>query len=76
MVRILRCEFEFSSFGTSDVAVKQILLAKNVQQQFMIEDLDEYHILIKSEEEERIRRMLDTEVPSQIMDLIDIYPSI
>jgi TFIIH basal transcription factor complex TTD-A subunit len=46
----------------SDVAVKQILLAKNQQQNFMIEDLDDFHILIKPEEEERVRRMLDTEV--------------
>lgn len=48
----------------SDVAVKQILLAKNQQQHFIIEDLDDYHLLIKVEEEDRIRRMLDTEVPA------------
>jgi TFIIH basal transcription factor complex TTD-A subunit len=46
----------------SDIAVKQILLAKNQEQNFMIEDLDDYHVLIKPEEEERVRRMLDTEV--------------
>jgi TFIIH basal transcription factor complex TTD-A subunit len=44
------------------VAVKQILLVKNQEQNFIIEDLDDYHLLIKSDEEERIRRMLDTEV--------------
>lgn len=35
---------------------------KNQEQNFIIEDLDDYHLLVKSDEEERIRRMLDTEV--------------
>jgi len=47
---------------TCDVAVKQILLAKNQEQNFVIEDLDDYHLLIKADEEDRIRRMLDVEL--------------
>ena len=63
----------------SDVAVKQILIAKNQEQHFIIEDLDDYHLLIKPEEEERVRRMLDTEVVLfECFDrstLMDIYSS-
>jgi len=54
---------------TCDVAVKQILLAKNQEQHFIIEDLDDYHLLIKPEEEERVRRMLDTELEKNTYSL-------
>jgi len=51
------------------VAVKQILLVKNQQQHFIIEDLDDFHLLIKAEEEDRIRRMLDTELEKNTYSL-------
>jgi len=54
---------------TCDIAVKQILLAKNQEQNFMIEDLDDYHVLIKPEEEDRVRRMLDTELEKNTYSL-------
>jgi len=54
---------------TCDVAVKQILLVKNQQQHFIIEDLDDFHLLIKAEEEDRIRRMLDTELEKNTYSL-------
>jgi len=54
---------------TCDVAVKQILLAKNQEQNFVIEDLDDYHLLIKAEEEDRVRRMLDTELEKNTYSL-------
>lgn len=34
----------------------------NEQQSFIIEDLDDFHLLIKADEEDRIRRQLETEV--------------
>jgi len=54
---------------TCDVAVKQILLVKDQQQHFIMEDLDDYHLLIKSEEEDRVRRMLDTELEKNTYSL-------
>lgn len=48
----------------SDSAVKQILLTLDERpgQSFMIEDLDEFHVLIRADEEQRVRRELETEV--------------
>lgn len=46
----------------SDAAVKQILLTMNEQQSFIIEDLDDNHLVIKADEEFRVRRQLETEV--------------
>lgn len=46
----------------SDPAVKQILLAMNEKQSFIIEELDDYHLVIKADEEYRIRRELEAEV--------------
>lgn len=46
----------------SDPAVKQILLVMNEKQSFIIEDLDEYHLVIKADEEYRVRRDLEVEV--------------
>ena len=50
----------------SDSAVKQILLTLDERpgQSFMIEDLDEFHVLIRADEEQRVRRELETEVRS------------
>ena len=46
----------------SDSAVKQILLQMNEKQRFIIEDLDDTHLVIKADEEYRIRRELEVEV--------------
>jgi TFIIH basal transcription factor complex TTD-A subunit len=46
----------------SDPAVKQILLLMNEKESFIIEDLDEYHLVIKAEQEYRVRKELETEV--------------
>lgn len=48
----------------SDSAVKQILLTLDERpgQSFIIEDLDEFHVLIRADEEQRVRRELETEV--------------
>jgi TFIIH basal transcription factor complex TTD-A subunit len=56
-----------SSFGEldcSDSAVKQILLNMNEKETagFIVEDLDDFHLLIKAEHEFRVRRELEAEV--------------
>jgi TFIIH basal transcription factor complex TTD-A subunit len=44
--------------------VKQILLTMNEREApgFIVEDLDDFHLLIKPEHEHRVRRELETEV--------------
>jgi hypothetical protein len=42
--------------------VKQILLTMNEKESFIIDDLDDYHIVIKADEEVRVRRELEVEV--------------
>ena len=42
--------------------MKQILLSMNEKEAFIIEDLDEYHLIIKADDEYRVRKELDTEV--------------
>lgn len=46
----------------SDAAVKQILLILNEKESFIIEDLDDHHVVIKAEHEWRVRQELETEV--------------
>ena len=48
----------------SDSAVKQILLTLDERpgQSFIIEDLDEFHVLIRADEEQRVKRELEAEV--------------
>ncbi|TFY78618.1 hypothetical protein EWM64_g5395 [Hericium alpestre] len=53
--------WEYES-GKSDSAVKQILLAMNEHQSFIIEDLDEFHVVIKADEEYRVRKELEAEL--------------
>ena len=50
--------------SASDSAVKQILLTLDERpgQSFMIEDLDEFHVLIRADEEQRVKRELEAEV--------------
>lgn len=47
---------------TCDSAVKQILLTMNEKQSFIIEDLDDHHVVIKADEEWRVRRELEDEL--------------
>lgn len=54
------------SIFCSDAAVKQILLQMNERRReensFVIEDLDQTHLLIKADEEESMRQELEAEV--------------
>ena len=50
----------------SDSAVKQILLTMNEKESFIIEDLDDFHVVIKADEEYRVRRELEAEVCAHI----------
>ncbi|KAI0048200.1 hypothetical protein FA95DRAFT_1491243, partial [Auriscalpium vulgare] len=52
-----------------DPAVKQILLQMNEQQPFIIEDLDEFHLLIRADEERRVRRELEAELEKNTYSL-------
>ncbi|KAH9965347.1 nucleotide excision repair TFIIH subunit [Russula dissimulans] len=47
-----------------DPAVKQILLTldERPNQSFIIEDLDEFHVLIRADEEQRVKRELEAEL--------------
>lgn len=53
----------------SDSAVKQILITMNERETpgFIVEDLDDFHLLIKPEHEHRIRRELETEVRAVVV---------
>jgi TFIIH basal transcription factor complex TTD-A subunit len=42
--------------------VKQILLTMNDKDHFVIEDLDDHHLVIKADEEYRVRKELEAEV--------------
>ncbi|KAG9315343.1 transcription factor TFIIH complex subunit Tfb5-domain-containing protein [Chiua virens] len=54
---------------TCDSAVKQILLSMNERAPFIIEDLDDYHLIIKADEEYRARKELDTELEKNTYSL-------
>ncbi|KAK0216950.1 nucleotide excision repair TFIIH subunit [Armillaria novae-zelandiae] len=54
---------------TCDAAVKQILLAMNERQTFIIEDLDDNHLLIKQEMEYYVRKELETELEKNTYSL-------
>jgi len=54
---------------TCDSAVKQILLTMNEKDIFIIEDLDDFHLLIKVDEEYRVRRQLETELEKNTYSL-------
>ncbi|KAI6000842.1 hypothetical protein EDD15DRAFT_2159546, partial [Pisolithus albus] len=53
----------------SDTAVKQILLAMNEKDPFIIEDLDDYHMVIKADEEYRVRKVLEVELEKNTYSL-------
>ncbi|KAI0317957.1 nucleotide excision repair TFIIH subunit [Amylostereum chailletii] len=54
---------------TCDSAIKQILLSMNEKQSFIIEDLDECHVIIKADEEYRVRRDLEAELEKNTYSL-------
>ncbi|EIN05464.1 nucleotide excision repair TFIIH subunit [Punctularia strigosozonata HHB-11173 SS5] len=54
---------------TCDSAVKQILLTMNERWHFIIEDLDDFHVVIKADEEYRVRRELETELEKNTYSL-------
>lgn len=56
----------------SDSAVKQILLSMNEKYHFIIEELDDFHLVIKADEEFRVRRELDVEA-SHLFIVISLY---
>ena len=51
--------------------MKQILLTMNEKQSFIIEDLDDFHVVIKADEEYRVRRELEAEVRFQPMSALN-----
>ncbi|TBU43183.1 nucleotide excision repair TFIIH subunit [Dichomitus squalens] len=54
---------------TCDSAVKQILLTMNEKGSFIIEDLDDNHLVIKADEEYRVRRELEAELEKNTYSL-------
>ncbi|KAJ7768291.1 hypothetical protein B0H16DRAFT_1716310 [Mycena metata] len=53
----------------SDPAVKEILISMNEKMSFIIEDLDDYHLVIKADEEHRVRRELEVELEKNTYSL-------
>ncbi|KAI0037110.1 nucleotide excision repair TFIIH subunit [Vararia minispora EC-137] len=54
---------------TCDPAVKQILLMLNNRQPFILQDLDEFHVVIKAELEAWVRSQLETELEKNTYNL-------
>ncbi|KAG9315319.1 nucleotide excision repair TFIIH subunit [Chiua virens] len=54
---------------TCDSAVKQILLSMNEREPFIIEDFDDYHLIIKADEEYRVRKELEAELEKNTYSL-------
>ncbi|KZT21934.1 hypothetical protein NEOLEDRAFT_1072659, partial [Neolentinus lepideus HHB14362 ss-1] len=54
-----------------DSAVKQILLTINEREgnSFIIEDLDDHHLVIKADEEYRVRKELEAELEKNTYSL-------
>jgi len=52
-----------------DPAVKQILLMMNEKKSFIIEDLDDHHLVIKADEEYRVREELSHELEKNTYSL-------
>ncbi|EIW56180.1 uncharacterized protein TRAVEDRAFT_129985, partial [Trametes versicolor FP-101664 SS1] len=52
-----------------DSAVKQILLTLNEKENLIIEDLDDFHVVIKADEEYRVRRELEAELEKNTYSL-------
>jgi len=54
---------------TCDSAVKQILLMMSEKNPFIIDDLDDYHLVIKADEEYRVRSELEAELEKNTYSL-------
>ncbi|KAJ7067166.1 TFIIH subunit TTDA/Tfb5 [Mycena amicta] len=54
---------------TCDPAVKEILMALNEKGGFIIEDLDDYHVVIKADDEYRVRKELEVELEKNTYSL-------
>jgi len=54
---------------TCDSAVKQILLTMNERDNFIVEDLDDFHVIIKADEEYRVRKQLGQELEKNTYSL-------
>jgi len=54
---------------TCDPAVKEILIALNEKESFIIEDLDDCHLVIKADEEWRVRSALEAELEKNTYSL-------
>jgi len=54
---------------TCDSAVKQILLTMNERDNFIVEDLDDFHVIIKADEEYRVRKQLEQELEKNTYSL-------
>ncbi|PPQ69506.1 hypothetical protein CVT24_001460 [Panaeolus cyanescens] len=52
-----------------DPAVKQILLMMNEKRSFIIEDLDDHHLVIKADEEFTVRKDLEAELEKNTYSL-------
>jgi len=53
---------------TCDSALKQILLTMNEKQSFIIDDLDDFHVVIKADEEYRVRQEVEAELEKNSFD--------
>jgi len=54
---------------TCDSTVKQILLVMNSKNTFIIDDLDDFHVVIKADEEYRVRSELEAELEKNTYSL-------
>jgi len=54
---------------TCDSAVKQILLTMNERDNFIVKDLDDFHVIIKADEEYRVRKQLEQELEKNTYSL-------
>ncbi|EJD07932.1 nucleotide excision repair, TFIIH, subunit [Fomitiporia mediterranea MF3/22] len=54
---------------TCDAAVKQILLTLNEKQSFIVDDLDDFHVVIKADMEFNVRRQLEAELEKNTYSL-------
>ncbi|KIO31291.1 hypothetical protein M407DRAFT_19668 [Tulasnella calospora MUT 4182] len=54
---------------TCDSAVKQILLTLNEKEAFIVEDLDETHVIIAPDKVERVRQALASELEKNAFSL-------
>ncbi|KZT54249.1 hypothetical protein CALCODRAFT_416805, partial [Calocera cornea HHB12733] len=54
---------------TSDAAVKQILLMMDESEKFIIQDLDDTHLVVQMDQLERVQRMLEVELEKNTYSL-------